>query len=167
MTEIPDLWPSDGETFVGRSGTMPVEVLMEQAKLLGAKTRGLLEGVVTTSHFDANDEGHPDAGQDIRFHHVLWARAPHLGDYRHALLSLTHDMAPFPVVVQLAGVAESTGADGLWRANNQEELLEALRAALSHEATRSVVSYLVAQSRAHSAARAGRTGGLYSGAQGA
>ena len=138
MTRNEDLWPSD--LGLGTVVT-PVSILRTQAKLLGERTQGLLDGEVKTSV----------QGGDV--YHDLNVVVPALGNYRYRLLRVHHPMTLYPVFVdeepmpsgpiRLKGLTESLNAAvGL---KDEDALREWLRQTLAKQETTQILKNLYAQ----------------------
>lgn len=124
-TPTRDLWPDDISTapFVS-----PVAILREQAAILAEKTKGLLEGDVTTSRVSD------------RFDHHFYIVAPALDNYRYKLLTVRHgnlDMYPAAIQYHPDTIVHS--------AQTQEQFVELLGTLLAREETKRVVHALLAQ----------------------
>ncbi len=76
---IPNLWPTDLAPLAART---PLTILKEQASQLGAATKNLLEGHVTTYTSDEPN--------DRLFKHRFNIVAPSLGNYTYELFQVTH-----------------------------------------------------------------------------
>src|SRR5437588_10056050 len=81
-----DLWPND---FGTSDLTPPRAILREQAKALAKKTRGLIEGVVSTV-------SHPPHS----FAQNFFLSVPILDDYTYRLLVVIHPLEFYPLDVQ-------------------------------------------------------------------
>lgn len=157
-----DLWPERFGAAV-RDLAPPVTLLKRQAALLGQKTGGaVLAEVETKVHqapvrfpleeFEAEQsaaEGDAPDGDpaplevlngERRFIHYLYLEAPELGNYRHALLSVTHSLIPYPLTVHVDGAAEPV------ECADEDEFLEALRRAFHGERAAHLIETLMAQS---------------------
>lgn len=121
----------------------PVSVLRTQAKLLGERTRGLLEGEVKTFT------------QGGYVYHDLNVVVPALDNYRYRLLRVHHPMSLYPVFVDEEPMpfgsmrpikpiqpVQMLGEDGL---KDEDALLEWLRQALAREETKRILANLYAQ----------------------
>ncbi len=138
-----NLWPDD---LLSNPPSSPVELLRTQADLLSKLTQQRLRGeIVTRTEGDmCFSNVHTSSGDQKVLQlkrasmHSLELRLPTL-DYRYELLWLGHDPAKeFPVV--LGGAALG---DQLYRVDNESELIDRLRRALSSSHTRRVIASLV------------------------
>lgn len=127
-TATQDLWPDDLAMLAGRT---PLSILREQADLLPAKTKNLLEGEVQVHH----DEG------DLYIN--LNIVAPALDHYRYTLVGFRQPAELYPLIETASGR----------RIPDEATLLQYLRETLSSPKTRRVIGNLIAQSNA--AARPG------------
>jgi hypothetical protein len=156
-----DLWPERFGAAV-RDLAPPVILLKRQAALLGQKTGGAVRAEVETKvhqapvrfpleEFEAEQAAKEDAPDtapsplevlngERRFIHYLYLEAPQVGNYRHALLSVTHALIPYPLTVHLDGAA------GPAECADEDEFLEALRRAFHGERTARIIETLIAQS---------------------
>jgi hypothetical protein len=121
---MPDLWPG---TFGDVKVTPPVKLLREQADLLGDKTGGLLEGLVSTSKDGEN------------FVHSFYVVAPSLEDYSYQLFAVNHPLEFYPALIW-AGNSEQP-----IRSADAEQFEEHLRQVLGSERTLKVIAALLAQ----------------------
>src|ERR1017187_4945968 len=145
MTRNEDLWPSD--LGLGTVVT-PVSILRTQAKLLGERTQGTLEGEVRTS----------TQGSDV--YHDLNVVVPALGNYKYRLLKVHHAVTLYPVFVD-----EVTMPYGSIRANipietldsrelkDEDALREWLRQTLVKQETTQILKNLYAQGTQRSSFR--------------
>jgi len=122
-----DLWGALPD--VGNLRT-PSVVLKEQAELLKEKTKGLLVGEIRPSQ------------QGTRFSYELQIVAPTLAQYKYAVLSVTHDIGFYPLVLRDARTTvKETCTD-------EAEFVSALRVALTSESTRDVIARLLTHIKA-------------------
>src|SRR4051794_33930512 len=119
-----DFWPSEFGTF---DTTPPRAILREQAELLGKKTRGALEGVVTTSP------------HGIGFAHNFMVVVPLLDNYTYRLLVVVHPLHFYPLDLQ-ADVMGQT-----YRCQTEQEFKEKLREVLGSQQTKVVINAILAQ----------------------
>jgi hypothetical protein len=138
MTKNEDLWPSELglETVV-----TPVSILRTQAKLLGERTQGMIEGDVRTW----------TQGSDV--YHDLNVVVPALDNYRYRLLRVHHPVMLYPVFVdeepkpfghiRMIGPIKMLGEEkGL---KDEDALREWLRQALARQETKQILAHLYAQ----------------------
>jgi hypothetical protein len=135
---IPNLWPTDLAPTAERT---PLSILKEQATQLGAQTKNLLEGQVTTS---ASAQG-----EDRLFQHVFNIVAPALDGYKYQLLTVTHKLDPYPVTVRqpfrgVNALAQRLQAQGEKLAS-ESEFIDYLRKVFASDETRRVIGALLAQ----------------------
>jgi hypothetical protein len=100
----------------------PLAILREQAALLGAKTRNLVEATVAT-----NVRG-PE------FIHRFNLVAPSMGNYTYELFIVVHRIEMYPITV-LPGLSLKT----------EEAFTEWLRDTLSSDTTKKIIANLLAQ----------------------
>ena len=137
MTKTEDLWPSD--LGLGTVVT-PVSILRTQAKLLGERTQGLLEGEVKTWT------------QGTNVYHDLNVVVPALDNYKYRLLRVHHPMTLYPVFVDEEPMPrgsipvnihmEILGGGGL---EDAHALREWLRQTLAGQETKRILENLYAQ----------------------
>jgi hypothetical protein len=132
--DVEDFWPSDFTTLT--DDPEPALLLKQQAKILGRRTNGVVEGVVKNSTV---------AGT---VYYSLYLKAPALGDYEFKVLHIAIPLSqvatnPFPLTV------EHSIASGLpMQVQNMDEFRRWLRVALSSEPVASVIGRLIKQSQA-------------------
>lgn len=124
--KIPDLWPAE----FGTGDVMPpLTIMRAQATSLARKTRGVVEGKITSQP------------RGTLFLHRFYLVAPVLGDYEYQLFAVQHEIELYPCSVSAAW-------DKVWhQAKDQNELLAALALILANEKTVRVVNALLAQSQ--------------------
>ena len=122
MAASTDLW---GEIEALQIRT-PLSILREQAALLGAKTKNLVEASVKTR---VNGD---------TFCHSLELVVPALDSYTYKLFTICHGASIYPVVQP----SKST------RLETEEEFIEWLGAILSSPETKRIVSNLLSQAAA-------------------
>src|SRR4051794_8347195 len=109
-----DLWP---QTLEFTAGEPPVEVLRQQAALLGQRTGGEVLASVQLGSYPSE-----------QIDYAFYLKAPALGEYRYRLFSLRHGVPYYPVEVHAPGVR-----DVPVQAGSREQFLQVLRALLSSE----------------------------------
>jgi hypothetical protein len=119
MAASTDLW---GEIEATQIRT-PLVILREQAALLGAKTKNLIEASVKTH---ANGD---------TFIHQLNLVVPALDNYTYNLFTITHGPSIYPVSVAYKTV----------RFETEQEFIDWLGATLSSPETKRIVSNLLSQ----------------------
>lgn len=119
-----DLWP---ETLGQLTQTPPNTILREQGQILANKTKGLLEGVVSTSKSGTG------------FLHQFFLVAPLLDNYTYRLLLVQHDLGLYPAEATFEGDGQTT------KCNSAEEFQRFLRSVFSSPKTMEIVSVLLAQ----------------------
>jgi hypothetical protein len=119
MAASKDLW---GEIEAPQIRT-PLSILREQAALLGAKTKNLVEASVKTNVYGDS------------FRHSLELVVPPLGSYTYSLFTIVHGATLYPVNVEYKGT----------RLDSEEQFIEWLGATLSSPDTKRIVSNLLAQ----------------------
>ena len=137
MPNNEDLWPSD--LGLGTVVT-PASILRTQAKLLGERTQGMLEGEVNTW----------TQGSDV--YHDLNVIVPALDNYKYRLLRVHHSMTLYPVFVdeepapynslRARTPLEKLGDRGL---RDEDSLREWLRQTLAKQETTQILKNLYAQ----------------------
>lgn len=120
MAASTDLW---GELEVAQVRT-PLVIMKEQAALLGAKTKNLVEATVKTQVDDGGD-----------FSHSFNLLVPALGNYRYSLFTVYHGVQIYPLFVMSGGN----------RLGTEEEFLAWLAAKLSSPETKRIISNLLSQ----------------------
>jgi len=140
-----DLWP---ENLVSAKERMPVEILRDQAVLLGQKTRNLLEGRV--KRIEPSDM--------VGLGDFAWAFSivsPALGNYSYRLFAIRYGADVYPVTFDVEEVITQelpTWAPKLSKGNNrtllahsEAEFIEVVRAILGSERTRKLIAAILAQ----------------------
>jgi hypothetical protein len=136
-----DLWPDD---IVDAVSTTPASILKVQAGRLGQKTKNLVQGQVETSAASG------------RLVHSFKLIAPALDNYTYELLRISHGVTLYPIKVEEEPIKTSKvrfadmggkKVPGHWL-QNEGELIDWLREALSAPQTRRIVGSLVSQSAA-------------------
>ncbi len=123
-----DLWPDD---FGHANVTPPLLILKEQGQLLSQKTRGLVEGFVTTD------------GRSHDFHLTFYLRAPSLDNYTYNLLEIDHPLELYPL-----RISSDLLQDTLAEVDTEEQFVGVLRRILSSEQTKRIVNAIIAQAQA-------------------
>jgi hypothetical protein len=121
---MPDLWPPDFGTL---DVTPPLAILRGQAELLARKTRGALQGRVSTSL------------SGITVLHQFLLVAPSLDNYSYKLFEVAHTVQLYPATIQ----TEGGGRD--YSCENYDEFVAALREVLTSDRTKSIIRAIVAQ----------------------
>jgi len=114
-----DFWGEIAPTVV----RTPVAILREQAALLAAKTKDLVEATVYTESYRG------------LFRHLFNVVVPGLNNYTYNLFSIEHGIGLYPVTL--------VGSE--MRFENEAELTEWLRTKLSSNETKRIVGNLLAQ----------------------
>lgn len=162
-----DLWPNTFEEtteFFSR----PIQILKEQASLLGRKTEGLVEGRI---EFVGNSPS-PNSLWIYKFVLV----APQLNEYVYELFVVAHHSADYPVYIQLdetlgihlPPITSSMSAkipkgrkvmgkkliqsifstkDPITSATTEEEYIEFLRTIFNAPKTRQIIGFLISESK--------------------
>jgi hypothetical protein len=104
----------------------PLAILREQAALLGAKTKNLIEATVATSV------------NGPQFQHRFNLVVPSLGNYTYELFWVTHGIEMYPIIVPLALPKDR-------ELTTEQEFTEWLRGKLSSDATKKIIVNLLAQ----------------------
>jgi hypothetical protein len=130
MTEpTEDLWPNDVAAPPGEK--LPVVILREQAALLGAKTKNLVEAEIASEPADRG-----------LLLHRFFLRAPALSNYRYQLFYMMQPIEGYPVRVSFSEFSPDR------EAHSAQDLLACLRTIFAADSTRRVIGALVAQSAA-------------------
>jgi hypothetical protein len=132
---VVDLWPTE---FGAVDAKLPAEILQEQASLLGAKTKNVLEGQVRTSIDEYGS-----------FWHRFYINAPALGSYRYLLLTAKHEIVPYPVQIDtedFEDIYSRTRSADVTECKSELELQDILKRILNSERCRSIVQNLLRQS---------------------
>ena|SRR5689334_13433918 len=125
-----DLWPEDIGSPIDL--TAPVNILKEQAALLGDKTHNIVEAEVKTEFVD----------HDSALRHYFYLVAPALNHYRYRLFRIKHQPTNFyPIEITGAALKEPSII------NSEDELREVLKNLFFSEQTRRIIQSLIAQSR--------------------
>jgi hypothetical protein len=101
----------------------PVAILREQAALLGAKTKNLVEATVYTESYHG------------AFRHLFNLVVPGLNDYTYNLFTIEHGISLYPVSI--------VGRE--LRLETEQEVTDWLRDFLSSRETKRIVGNLLAQ----------------------
>lgn len=125
------LWPE----FEVEEIIPPVNILKEQASYLAEQTKNVLTADVITS------TGNAPTGQPV-FYNYLNITAPALDNYSFTLLRVDHGIYLFPINVRY----QLSPALGLAKCDDIESFIKALQDAFQHEATKKIISALIAQS---------------------
>jgi hypothetical protein len=120
MAAHADLW---GE-IVAPAIRTPVSILREQASLLGAKTKHVIEGEVDTRVSGST------------FFHLFNLVAPALDNYSYKLFEISHDVGLYPVHVWDASSEDL---------RDEQAFLDWLGRKLSSSDTKSIIGNLLAQ----------------------
>jgi len=140
---VPDLWPTDLMEEPGELA--PVEILREQAALLGKKTRNRVEAEVKLI---------PAVGWSVgRLEYVFWIVAPTLYGYRYGLFNISHGELSYPLTIQMDGDVyreilhrepdEDAGKPLV--VNSEAEFLDILKQILGASKTRRIIGSLISQ----------------------
>jgi hypothetical protein len=121
---MPDLLP---DYFGMSTVTTPLQILREQGLLMAKKSRGLVEGFVTT-----NPQGE-------MFRHLFYFRAPSLENYTYLLFTVDHPVDLYPLLVETSVAAFPA------EAKNEEQFLDQLRVIFSSEKTKRIVNAIMSQ----------------------
>jgi hypothetical protein len=126
-TALQNLWPDEFGVTETKS---PAAILREQATFLGQMTKNLVIGQVGSESLNG------------RFYHNLYLVAPALGNYRYALVAVSHDIELYPALVAF----EFASGDREREANSEEDLQSVLKAVFATDKTKRVVNSLLTQS---------------------
>jgi hypothetical protein len=124
-----DLW---GELPDVENIRTPHAILLEQASLLNAKTKGLLVARVTRTQSGA------------QFGNVLQIVAPSLNNYSYGVCSVGHSISLYPL--QFVGMG--TNPNQVVTCNDEEAFVRRLGQELRAQQTQRVIAGLLAQIRA-------------------
>lgn len=125
----------------------PISLLKQEAQHLREKTKGILEGVVTTT----------EGGGDSLIH-SFFIKAPLLDGYRYRLVSVSHSiLAPFPAHIwydATSGYSADQVGNTPWSLidknsdfENEQQLRNRLTEIFSSLITQQIIESLVAQSK--------------------
>ena len=147
---LEDLWPGKLEPVKTRP---PVAILREQASLLGAKTKNIIEGRVE-SYSDVFDES-----TDMKYSFFVVASTL---NYSYRLFTITHDIRMYPLTIKMdtetyeevnpkkpggMGVGEMMRRQrNEVQANNEENLTEILKKIFASRKTIQIIGAMLAQS---------------------
>jgi UDP-2,3-diacylglucosamine pyrophosphatase LpxH len=149
-----DFWPDD---IAVTTLVPPVAILREQASLLGEKTKGMVEGEVTTTkippsaHLSKNastvflSEGNrydipkSFALKEPTLVHSFYVKVPALDNYRYLLLTVLHGPELYPLALSYLITDEAV------EARSYDEFVQLLRGLLSRDETVRLIQSLVAQ----------------------
>jgi len=157
-----DLWPTDISTTLNIK--LPVEILQEQADLLGVKTKNLVKAIVATivkdDSFDDLDTNEPldylhrdenNNSEAIKLAYSFVIVAPTLGNYHYSLFSIVYDLELFPVQFNLdEELQRQINRNPV--VNSEEELVELLGKILNAPKTKRIIQSLLTHSRSRSEA---------------
>jgi hypothetical protein len=123
-----NLWPED---IAVTDAVAPVTILKEQATLLGQRTQNLVEARVA--------HGPIPFGVEAPFRYHFRLVAPVL-DYQFQLFTISHGLKFYPLSVEFDDLTYAVA--------NEEEFMQYLASIFSSEKTKSIISSLIAQSKA-------------------
>ncbi len=144
-----DLWPDDLKTIINVKA--PVNILREQASLLGSKTQNIVKAKVRQiDPGTARDEtftSWPIGKGHQKFHYVFNLVAPMLENYEYRLFMISHDVTLYPVyIIADDDILKELSVDKAISVNSEDELLEVLRKIFRAEKTKKIIDALVVQS---------------------
>ncbi len=135
-----DLWPRD--IVASETTKSPVNILREQASLLGAKTKNLILAEVVQLEWrrDRKDFGY-----------IFNIVAPALSSYRYQLLGIYHNVAFYPLeiavedeILESIDVQISEGKNS-FDVESEEQFLQALKAIFNSEKAKRVITALLSK----------------------
>jgi hypothetical protein len=131
-----DLWPSDIAPSTPNVKP-PVTLLREQAALLGAKTKNIVEAQVVPA--------------DTQYHHGFGYEfqlvGPALNNYRFPLFRIEYSIEMYPLWMYVAGgILGLDEGTAQFNVPSEADLLEALAKVFAAEKTRQVIQAIQAQS---------------------
>ncbi len=148
------LWNFDFESSKMQA---PLNILKEQASFLGEMTKNILEAEVkkTEPLFTINSYNKTRIGIDLMAKYLLGfsydflITAPAL-NYSYRLFTVLYDVYLYPVEIfpDIDIMHEIEPSKEYVTANGEKELIELLRAMLSAEKTRKILSSLISESNA-------------------
>ncbi len=109
----------------------PAIILKKQASILTDITKNVLRGYVKI-----------DSGEGGEMYIQLYILAPSLGEYRYAVLSVSHGVNMYP-----ASVIDNIKGEK-FNCDNKDTLLNVLKLILSSKEIRNIVASLISQSKA-------------------
>ena len=121
---MPNLWPGN---FGDLTVTPPLTLLREQANHLSQQSKGLLEGLVSTTKDGDN------------FVHSFYVVAPSLDNYTYLLFAVNHPVQLYPAQFF------TDSAEPPLRSASPEQFQEHLKTVLNSERTLRVIRALLAQ----------------------
>lgn len=125
-----DFWP---EELGSTTPEPPVSILREQARHLSSRTKGFLEGIVSTTR-------EKKEGEEDLFHHVFFIVAPMLDNYSYRLLWVVHSINLYPVTI------ECQSTETRYVCPDLETFQMNLKRCFADGATQRVIGALLAQS---------------------
>jgi hypothetical protein len=134
-----DLWPKDLDQLAKSSAAAPVNILKEQAAVLGKRTNGLL---------DAEAVPHRDPYDTTKLRYSFEIVAAALQNYRYELFQIVHGPEMYPVTFKVEReMSNDVKADsyGGIDASNEEEFKKTFALILNSQKARKVISGLLAQ----------------------
>jgi hypothetical protein len=130
-----DLWPDNiGDIKI----TPPIDILQEQASLLGKKTKNLVQAEVTGGEENEN-----------YFAYNFNIVAPSLENCRYRLLTIEHDIGLYPLFLYTEDdILDDIPSDFDTKLTieSEEEFMETLRTIFGADKTKRVISSLLSQS---------------------
>lgn len=127
---MPDLWPAELATS---EETPPVAILHEQAQHLTTRTKGVIEGKVTTTKKSVSD-------RDL-FLQDFFLVVPSLDGYSYKFLNATHDISLYPVTINCFANGQGVKCD------NPDAFMTALAELFAHPKTLKVIGALLVQAK--------------------
>jgi hypothetical protein len=135
-----DLWPP-AFTAVAEPN-IPIDILQEQADLLGQKTNGLVLAEVRTGKaYNSNMIVVRGEQVDLPLLHTFYLVAPALGNYRYQLFRVEQPLEFYPLLIK------GTPTGDFVEIGSKEHFVEALRQIFADPKTQKVVQSLIAQSQ--------------------
>lgn len=125
--KIPNLWPDD---LILNTEVTPKSIMLRQAQVLTERTRGRLQGEVSTKVL----------GRD--FTHTFCLIVPGLDNYRHFLLRVRHSIEQIYPARIFVTESDDTGRE----LTDEEQFYKILGLVLKDQKTMHVIRSLVAQS---------------------
>lgn len=131
-----NLWPED-IGLVTDDLNAPVNILKEQASLLGKNTQNLVEADL--------ERLSPTINKKFNFAFIIVA--PTLGNYQYELFSISHGIEPYPIIINVDDDIQaeigSTDAKGNLVAESEDEFIEILKKILNSKKTKKVIGTLL------------------------
>jgi hypothetical protein len=146
-----NLWSEDIANIaqIDNESPSPVNILREQAQLLGKQTQGKVEAEVEANiDYDYNsdvDESFIVYTQEFKYNFYL--TTPIIPGYRYKLFTISHDADLYPVDFHLdRGIADEINqGKKVLRAKSEEQFLDTLKKIFNSKKTSQVIRAILSQ----------------------